>query len=148
MGFTSILAKAMPPLLTIKEDEDEDEVALLPASSEYVDLEKTFPSSSLITTAFYRTLFSLSPALSSFKTWILILLCIQNAGYSLIRKYSVSTQSVSSKEILLVGEVLKVLIAGSVVLTSTEKSDAQGVGFLKIVWLIRNSRKMFVLAGI
>lgn len=84
----------------------------------------------------------------SLKTWILILICVQNAGYSLIRKYSVATEDVSSKEILIVAECLKVMIAGYIVFNSTEQSDAQGVGFEKIIWLIRNSGKMFILAAI
>lgn len=37
----------------------------------------------------------------SFKTWILIAICLQNAGYSLTRKYSVQYEKVSSKEILI-----------------------------------------------
>lgn len=37
----------------------------------------------------------------SFKTWILIAICLQNAGYSLTRKYSVKYENVSSKEILI-----------------------------------------------
>ena len=42
-----------------------------------------------------------------------ILLCVllQNAGYVLIRKYSTITENVSSKEILLVAEVIKMVAA-------------------------------------
>jgi hypothetical protein len=59
----------------------------------------------------------------------------------------VATEDVSSKEILIVAEILKVLISGYIVFNSTEQSDAQGEGFSKLLWLIRNSGKMFVLAG-
>ena len=44
----------------------------------------------------------------SFKIAILLEVCLQNAGYTLIRKYSTLTESVSSKEILLVAELMKV----------------------------------------
>jgi len=44
----------------------------------------------------------------SFKIAILLGVCLQNAGYTLIRKYSTLTESVSSKEILLVAELMKV----------------------------------------
>ena len=47
----------------------------------------------------------------SLKTIILVSLCLQNAGYTLIRKYSTVTEKVSSKEILLVAEIMKMIIA-------------------------------------
>lgn len=46
----------------------------------------------------------------SFKLAILIALCLQNAGYTLIRKYSTLTEAVSSKEILLVAEIMKLVV--------------------------------------
>lgn len=62
----------------------------------------------------------------SFKMAILLGVCLQNAGYTLIRKYSTINESVSSKEILLVAEIIKVAAATYLTLTDTEKSDAQG----------------------
>lgn len=84
----------------------------------------------------------------SFRTAILVTICLQNAGYTLLRKYSTQTENVSSKEILLVSEVLKVLFASYFILKGDEKSDAQGEGLSKLLWLIKHSGKMFILAVI
>lgn len=46
----------------------------------------------------------------SFKMAILLGVCLQNAGYTLIRKYSTINEKVSSKEILLVAEIIKVAV--------------------------------------
>ena len=79
---------------------------------------------------------------------ILAGVCLQNAGYTLIRKYSTITENVSSKEILLTAEVIKMVVACWYTVTDREKSDAQGQGIDKLMWLIKNSSKMLVLAGI
>jgi UDP-sugar transporter A1/2/3 len=84
----------------------------------------------------------------SIKTWILILICLQNAGYSLIRKYSVANENVSSKEILIVAEFLKLFISIYMTLNDTDESDAEGKGLAKLGWLLKNSGRMFVLAAI
>lgn len=84
----------------------------------------------------------------SFRTAILVALLLQNSGYTLLRKYSTMTEDVSSKEILLVGELIKLVFSTYVVLSGHEQSDAQGVGLAKLVWLIRRSFKMFALAAI
>jgi solute carrier family 35 (UDP-sugar transporter), member A1/2/3 len=55
---------------------------------------------------------------------------------------------VSSKEILLMAELIKMVAASWYTITDTEKSDAQGQGIDKLLWLIRNSGKMLVLAAI
>jgi len=49
----------------------------------------------------------------SFRLAILLGVCLQNAGYTLIRKYSTLTENVSSKEILLVAEAMKVIVGTS-----------------------------------
>ena len=49
-----------------------------------------------------------SSSIISLRTAILVAICLQNAGYTLLRKYSTMTQRVSSKEILLVSEIIKV----------------------------------------
>lgn len=41
----------------------------------------------------------------SLRTNILIGVCLQNAGYTLFRKYSTQTENVSSKEILLMAGI-------------------------------------------
>ena len=46
----------------------------------------------------------------SLRTMILVGVCLQNAGYTLIRKYSTMTENVSSKEILLIGEIIKMYV--------------------------------------
>ena len=88
----------------------------------------------------------------SLRTMILIGVCLQNAGYTLIRKYSTMTENVSSKEILLVGELIKMAISGHLLLqnamTQAEHTSAQGVGINRLAWLIANSSKMFILAMI
>lgn len=86
----------------------------------------------------------------SIKTVILILLCLQNACYTLVRKYSTKYEDVSSKEILLVGEIIKVVFSIYVTLTDTDSSnsDAQGQGVSKLIWLVKHSGKMLILAGI
>ncbi len=85
----------------------------------------------------------------SIKTIVLISLCLQNAGYTLLRKYTTKYEDVSSKEILFVSEVMKFVISIYLISNDTEsKSDAQGVGLSRLIWLAKNSYKMLVLAVI
>jgi len=91
---------------------------------------------------------NLRSSLSSLKTVILVSLCLQNAGYTLLRKYSRQTEHVSSTEILLVSELIKVAVSTRLIVTSTEISDAKGKGYEKLLWLLLNSKKMLILAGI
>lgn len=84
----------------------------------------------------------------SLRTSILVAICLQNAGYTLLRKYSTANENVSSKEILLVSEILKLVVASWITMVDTEQSDAQGQGLAKLTWLIQHSGKMLVLAGI
>ena len=79
---------------------------------------------------------------------ILVSLCLQNATYTLLRKYSVTVERVSSKEILLVGELIKIVVSGWIIISSNEPSDAQGVGATKLLFLLRHGYKMFILAAI
>ena len=62
------------------------------------------------------------------------------------------TEDVSSREILFIGEVIKVVIATYFTLENAisgqEASSAEGKGADRLKWLILNSSKMFVLAGI
>ena len=84
----------------------------------------------------------------SIRSIILISLCLQNAGYTVLRKLSTKTEEVSSKEILIVAEIIKIFIAIWFTVTDKEPSDSQGKGFQKLVWLVMNSHKMLVLAAI
>ena len=84
----------------------------------------------------------------SFRNCILLGVLFQNAGYTLLRKYSTMTENVSSKEILLMSEFIKISFATYMIVNSNEVSDSQGKGIDKLKWLLRNSSKMLVLAGI
>lgn len=88
----------------------------------------------------------------SLKTWILISICMQNAGYTLLRKYSRMTEDVSSTEILLFSEVIKISIAIYATLKDAQTPDAdssvKGQGLDRLHWLVIKSWKMFVLAAI
>ncbi len=85
---------------------------------------------------------------ASLRLFILVTLCLQNAGYTLARKYSTKTENVSPSEVLLVAEIFKMVIAIWFTLTDKEKTDAPGRGFSKLKWLAVNSVKMLMLAGI
>lgn len=80
----------------------------------------------------------------STKAIILISLCLQNCLYTLLRKYSTKYEDVSYKEILLLSEVIKIIFSMYMIISDKDqsKSDADGVGFHKLLWLLRNSRKM------
>jgi UDP-sugar transporter A1/2/3 len=84
----------------------------------------------------------------SFRSLILGFLLLQNSGYTLLRKFSTMTEDVSAKEILLVGEFIKFFFSIYVITGSKETSDAPGAGLDKLVWLLRRSLKMLVLAVI
>lgn len=89
-------------------------------------------------------------AMFTIKTVVLVSLCLQNAGYTLLRKYTTRFENVSSKEILLVSEIIKLIFSVYMISVDTDglKSDAPGTGLSKLWWLARNSHKMFVLAVI
>lgn len=84
----------------------------------------------------------------SIRTIILVALCLQNACYTLVRKYSTKYEDVSSKEILLVSELIKIVFSVYMIINEKDstKSDSQGEGIGKLVWLLKNSSKMFILA--
>lgn len=80
----------------------------------------------------------------STKTIVLISLCLQNCLYTLLRKYSTKYEDVSYKEILLLSEIIKIIFSMYMIMNDKEqsKSDAVGVGFERLIWLLRNSKKM------
>ena len=89
----------------------------------------------------------------SLKTSILVAICLQNAGYALFRKYSTKYENVSSKEILIVSEFLKLIISIWMIFygDSEKTSDVENRtelsnGFSRLKWLLMNSWKMLVLA--
>ena len=81
---------------------------------------------------------------------ILVTLMLQNAVYTLLRRYSqgVLKETVSSSEVLLLGEVIKLCFSGYKTVADREPSDAEGEGLAKLWWLCVNSWKMAVLAAI
>ena len=58
------------------------------------------------------------------------------------------TEDVSSREILLVGEIIKLVLSVWFVNNDDSPTAAQGIGVAKLIWLLNNSGKMLVLAGI
>lgn len=95
----------------------------------------------------------ISTDMYSLKSIILISLCLQNAGYTLLRKYTTKYEDVSSKEILLVSEFVKMIFSIYMVLQEDAakpdlESESSNRGFNKIIQLIKNSQKMLVLAVI
>ena len=84
----------------------------------------------------------------SIRTIILVALCLQNACYTLVRKYSTKYEDVSSKEILLVSEIIKIGFSIYMIWNEPDStiSDSQGQGVSKLIWLLQNSSKMFILA--
>lgn len=91
------------------------------------------------------------------KPLILLALLSQNTSYTLLRRYLTlqssengerSSGAVDSKEILLVGEFLKLGVSVYVILTTTETSSFQKTGINKLLQIAYHSGKMFVLAGI
>lgn len=102
-----------------------------------------FPSSP----APHNQLSAESPVSQRFKFLILILLCFQNAGHALLARYSqgVLKEQYSSTEVVLIGEIIKLLISGYLALTDRSETDAQGSGFGKLGWLLIHARKIIVL---
>jgi hypothetical protein len=48
------------------------------------------------------------------------------------------TEDVSSKEILLLGEVIKLAVSIWFVCVDNEQSSSQGQGMEKLIWLVKN----------
>lgn len=84
----------------------------------------------------------------SLRSSILIALCFQNAGYSLLRKYIVQSEYVSFNQVLLVAELMKMVFVSYVIASSTEISDSPSERVQKFQWLVKNSGKMLILAAI
>lgn len=88
-----------------------------------------------------------NPVSPRFKFAILILLCCQNAGHALLARYSqgILKEQYSSTEVVLVGEVMKLVISGYLTLTDRAETDAVGTGTGKLFWLVLNAKKIVVL---
>lgn len=79
---------------------------------------------------------------------VLVALCLQNASFTLLRRYVSMTEHVSSREILIVGELIKFFVSIYFISNSVEKSSSEGIGVAKLWWLVKNSRKMIILSAI
>eukprot|EP01041_Mallomonas_annulata_P007860 gene7860-16084_t len=79
--------------------------------------------------------------------FVLIVLCFQNSGHALLTRYSqgVLHEKYSSTEVVLVGEIIKIIVSAYLILAENEDSDATGNGFTKLLWLAVNARKVIVL---
>lgn len=84
----------------------------------------------------------------SIKAVVLVSVTMQNALYTLLRRYSqgVLKETVSSAEVLLLSELFKLTVSAYVTTSSADPSDAVGRGSQKLLWLAANSSKMLVLA--
>jgi len=89
---------------------------------------------------------------SALRTAVLVLLCLQNSVYTLLRRYSqgVLKEKYSYAAVLLVGELIKLVCSGffaAFLWPSDSGSNAgAGAGVRKMVFLIKNSAKMLFLA--
>lgn len=89
---------------------------------------------------------------SALRTAVLVLLCLQNSVYTLLRRYSqgVLKEKYSYAAVLLVGELIKLVCSGffaAFLWPSDSGSNAgAGAGVSKMIFLIKNSAKMLFLA--
>jgi len=81
------------------------------------------------------------------RTAVLVLLCCQNAGHALLARYSqgILKESYSSTEVVLVGEVIKLVASGYLAVVDRSETDAAGSGFSKLLWLTMHSKQIIVL---
>eukprot|EP00903_Cladosiphon_okamuranus_P010823 g10224.t1 len=83
------------------------------------------------------------------KLFLLVILCLQNAVYTMHRRYSVGVlgETWSSSSVLMVGEVIKLVF--SVFMTTlidTGSTSAEGTGVNKLCWLVKASAPMSIPA--
>ena len=81
------------------------------------------------------------------RTAVLVLLCCQNAGHALLARYSqgILKESYSSTEVVLVGEVIKLVASGYLAVVDRSETDAAGSGLSKLLWLAMHSKQIIVL---
>lgn len=88
-----------------------------------------------------------SSCLGGIKLAVLVLLMVQNATHALLTRYSqgILKEKYSSTEVVLMGELMKLIISGYLSIVDTSETDAQGKGLQKLFWLATNGKKMVVL---
>mmetsp|Transcript_14140 Transcript_14140/g.23523 ORF Transcript_14140/g.23523 Transcript_14140/m.23523 type:complete len:351 (-) Transcript_14140:40-1092(-) len=81
------------------------------------------------------------------KITVLVLLAFQNAGFALLTRYSrgILKETYSNTEVVIVAELIKTLVSGYFTVTDTAKTDSQGRGISKLIWLVQNCSKIIVL---
>eukprot|EP00808_Paulinella_micropora_P028374 g52000.t1 len=93
------------------------------------------------------------PEMFGLSLLILVVLCLQNAGFTLLRRYSqgVLKEDINYSSVLMAGEVIK-LVASAIAtgwFGQSEPSDIQKMkGLSKLWYLTLNSKKMIVLVAI
>eukprot|EP00752_Nemacystus_decipiens_P004888 g4448.t1 len=82
------------------------------------------------------------------KLGLLVILCMQNAVYTMYRRYCVGVlnETWSSSSVLMVGEVIKLVFSVFMTLADTGSTSAEGRGVRKLCWLVRASAPMSVPA--
>ena len=77
------------------------------------------------------------------KFGVLIALCVQNCCYALLTRYSKSVlrETWSEYEAVMMSEVMKLVVAGFLMMYDTSESDAVGTGFQRFLWLVWNGKK-------
>lgn len=87
------------------------------------------------------------PSNHRIKITVLILLCCQNSSHALLARYSqgILKEQYSSTEVVLVGEVIKLVASGYFAMTDRAETDAVGSGASKLFWLLVNAQKIIVL---
>lgn len=85
--------------------------------------------------------------MNSMKVLVLCVLCLQNSMFTILRRYSqgVLKEVYSKHEVLLVGEVIKMVFSAWMITGTLPEGDTI---VSRITYLIKKSRKMFVLAAI
>jgi UDP-sugar transporter A1/2/3 len=87
--------------------------------------------------------------MSSTKMMVLVLLCLQNSMFTVLRRYSqgVLKENYSKHEVLLVGEVIKLAFSAWMIKGGMEEGTNEGTNFQeRLKYLAMTSRKMAVLA--
>ncbi len=89
--------------------------------------------------------------LSAIKLGVLVILCLQNSIFTVLRRYSqgVLKEEYSKHEVLLFGEIVKIVFSAYVISTQGDERKLQGhhPTFLRhIRYLISSARKMFILS--
>eukprot|EP00124_Ichthyophonus_hoferi_P002567 Ihof_evm6s179 gene=Ihof_evmTU6s179 len=90
--------------------------------------------------------------IATMKVIVLVLLCLQNSGYALLRRYSqgILLQKATPSSILLVGEIIKLLYSALRIFASPGASSAPLGETLphKALYIVSTSRPMLVPAGV